>query len=163
MPSVPDLLEHKVLAALNQLPRPLALPDGAPPHDRVVVRVGHADDALGERAGDDDGGLGGAPGGVEPVLVEEVLARGLGEELIAGFLSFFVACGGWRWWVVEGVVVSALSLSPSLPLLALVRGIKKSPSLNSNLLTARGPWRARSPRSGRSSTPRQRSPSRAGG
>ena len=130
MPSVPDPLEHKVLAALNQLPRPLALPDGAPPHDRVVVRVGHADDALGERAGDDDGGLGGAPGGVEPVLVEEVLARGLGEELIAGFLFFFVACGGWWWWVVEGVVVSALSLSPSLPLLALVRGIKKSPSLS---------------------------------
>jgi hypothetical protein len=116
MPSVPDPLEHKVLPALNQLPRPLALPDGAPPHDRVVVRVGHADDALGERAGDDDGGLGGAPGGVEPVLVEEVLARGLGEELIAGFLFFFVACGWW-WWVVQGGGGErSLPLSPPLSL-----------------------------------------------
>ena len=93
--AVPDPLEHKVLPSLDQLPRALPLPDRAPPDDRVVVRVGHADDALGERARHDDGGLGGAPGGVEPVLVEEVLARGLGEELVAVFFCWFFC---WWWW-----------------------------------------------------------------
>lgn len=81
--AIPDPLEHEILPSLDQLPGALALLDGAPPDDRVVVRVGDADDAFGEGARDDDRGLGGAPGGVEPVLVEEVLARGLGEELVA--------------------------------------------------------------------------------
>ena len=93
--AIPDPLEHEILPSLDQLPGALALLDGAPPDDRVVVRVGDADDAFGEGARDDDRGLGGAPGGVEPVLVEEVLARGLGEELVA--VCFFVLSEWGEW------------------------------------------------------------------
>ena len=157
-PAVPDPLEHEVLPSLDQLPRALSLPDRAPPDDRVVVRVGHSDDALAERAGDDDGVFCGAPGGVEPVLVEEVLARGLGEELVAVVVLVVVV-------EVEGVLSVRVGRSCSLFsrrrfALFSERG-ESTLSLFSIHLTAQGPWRARSPRSGRSSTPRRRIPSSA--
>jgi len=87
--TVSDPLEHKVLTAFNQLSRPLTFPDRAPPDDRVIIRIRDTDDALGEGARDDDGGLGRAPGGVEPVLVEEVLARHLGDELVTVVFEFW--------------------------------------------------------------------------
>ena len=134
--AIPDPLEHEILPSLDQLPGALALLDGAPPDDRVVVRVWDADDAFGEGARDDDRGLGGAPGGVEPVLMEEVLARGLGEELVA--VCFFVL-SEWGERVGECEVgkkkkalSSPLRRLPPLPLM-IPPSLSLSLSLNSSL------------------------------